>query len=38
MPNAKVIAVTAVIAIIAVAVANNVTFLRRFVTPAAPLV
>lgn len=38
MPSAKVIAVTAVIAILAVAIANNVSFVRRFVTPATPLV
>lgn len=38
MPSVKVIAVTAAIAIIAVAIANNVSFVRRFVTPAAPLV
>lgn len=37
MPSGKVIAVTAVIAIVAVAIANNIGFVRRFVTPAAPM-
>lgn len=37
MPSGKVIAVTAVIAIVAVAIANNISFVRRFVTPASPM-